>query len=72
MIGTVGTILGKDGVNIAEMSLSRLEPGDNAYMVVRCRQTNRARRPARKSNPTPPSRWPSLCSSEPEPLWYDS
>jgi D-3-phosphoglycerate dehydrogenase len=35
MVGTVGTILGKDGVNIAEMSLSRLEPGDNAYMVVR-------------------------------------
>jgi D-3-phosphoglycerate dehydrogenase len=35
MVGTVGTILGKDGVNIAELSLSRLTPGGTAYMVVR-------------------------------------
>ncbi|PTX90763.1 phosphoglycerate dehydrogenase [Opitutus sp. ER46] len=35
MVGEVGTILGKDGVNIADMSLSRLTPGGTAYMVVR-------------------------------------
>jgi len=35
MVGTVGTILGKDGVNIADMSLSRITPGGTAYMVVR-------------------------------------
>lgn len=35
MVGTIGTILGKDGVNIADMSLSRLIPGGTAYMVVR-------------------------------------
>jgi D-3-phosphoglycerate dehydrogenase len=35
MVGSVGTILGKDGVNIAELSLSRLTPGGTAYMVVR-------------------------------------
>ncbi|MBI5380356.1 MAG: phosphoglycerate dehydrogenase [Opitutae bacterium] len=35
MVGTVGTILAKDGVNIADMSLSRLEAGGTAYMVVR-------------------------------------
>ncbi len=35
MVGTVGMLLGKDGVNIADMSLSRLTPGDTAYMVVR-------------------------------------
>ena len=35
MVGTVGTLLGKDGVNIADMSLSRLTPGGTAYMVVR-------------------------------------
>ncbi|MDE3084104.1 MAG: phosphoglycerate dehydrogenase [Verrucomicrobiota bacterium] len=35
MVGTIGTILGKDGVNIADMSLSRLTPGGTAYMVVR-------------------------------------
>ncbi len=34
MVGTVGTLLGKDGVNIADMSLSRLTPGGTAYMVV--------------------------------------
>lgn len=35
MVGTVGTILGGDKVNIADMSLSRLAPGGTAYMVVR-------------------------------------
>jgi len=35
MVGTIGTILGKDGVNIADMSLSRLTQGGTAYMVVR-------------------------------------
>jgi D-3-phosphoglycerate dehydrogenase len=35
MVGIVGTILAKDGVNIADMSLSRLTPGGTAYMVVR-------------------------------------
>jgi len=35
MVGEVGTILGNDKVNIADMSLSRLTPGSTAYMVVR-------------------------------------
>jgi D-3-phosphoglycerate dehydrogenase len=35
MVGQVGTILGEDRVNIADMSLSRLTPGGTAYMVVR-------------------------------------
>jgi D-3-phosphoglycerate dehydrogenase len=35
MVGTVGSLLGRDGVNIADMSLSRLTPGGTAYMVVR-------------------------------------
>ncbi|MEY4940465.1 MAG: hypothetical protein RIQ93_2200 [Verrucomicrobiota bacterium] len=35
MVGTIGTILGRDKVNIADMSLSRLTPGGTAYMVVR-------------------------------------
>jgi D-3-phosphoglycerate dehydrogenase / 2-oxoglutarate reductase len=35
MVGTMGTILGRDKVNIADMSLSRLTPGGTAYMVVR-------------------------------------
>ena len=35
MVGVIGSILGKDGVNIADMSLSRLAPGGTAYMVVR-------------------------------------
>ena len=35
MVGEMGTLLGKDGVNIADMSLSRLTPGETAYMVVR-------------------------------------
>ena len=35
MVGTIGSILGRAGVNIADMSLSRLTPGGTAYMVVR-------------------------------------
>jgi D-3-phosphoglycerate dehydrogenase len=35
MVGEVGTILGQNKVNIADMSLSRLTPGGTAYMVVR-------------------------------------
>jgi D-3-phosphoglycerate dehydrogenase len=35
MVGEVGTLLGESGVNIASMSLSRLEAGETAYMVVR-------------------------------------
>jgi D-3-phosphoglycerate dehydrogenase len=35
MVGTIGTILGRAQVNIADMSLSRLTPGGTAYMVVR-------------------------------------
>jgi D-3-phosphoglycerate dehydrogenase / 2-oxoglutarate reductase len=35
MVGAIGAILGGDGVNIADMSLSRLTPGGTAYMVVR-------------------------------------
>ena len=35
MVGQIGTILGNDKVNIADMSLSRLTPGGTAYMVVR-------------------------------------
>ncbi len=34
MIGYVGTLLGGDGVNIANMSLSRQEPGQTALMVI--------------------------------------
>jgi len=34
MIGYVGMLLGKDGVNIANMSLSRKEPGQTALMVI--------------------------------------
>ncbi len=34
MVGLIGTLLGKDGVNIADMSLSRITPGGTAYMVV--------------------------------------
>jgi D-3-phosphoglycerate dehydrogenase len=52
MVGTVGTILGKDGVNIADMSLSRLTPGDTAYMVVRVdNEPSPAARQEIKSNP---------------------
>jgi D-3-phosphoglycerate dehydrogenase len=35
MVGTIGTILGRANVNIADMSLSRITPGGTAYMVVR-------------------------------------
>jgi D-3-phosphoglycerate dehydrogenase len=35
MVGTVGTLLGNDGVNIADMSLTRLIPEGTACMVVR-------------------------------------
>lgn len=34
MIGYIGTLLGKDGVNIANMSLSRQTPGQNALIVI--------------------------------------
>jgi D-3-phosphoglycerate dehydrogenase len=34
MVGLIGTLLGRDGVNIADMSLSRITPGGTAYMVV--------------------------------------
>jgi D-3-phosphoglycerate dehydrogenase len=34
MIGYVGTLLGQDGVNIANMSLSRQEAGQTALMVI--------------------------------------
>jgi D-3-phosphoglycerate dehydrogenase len=34
MIGYVGTLLGKDGVNIANMSLSRQRAGETALMVI--------------------------------------
>jgi D-3-phosphoglycerate dehydrogenase len=52
MVGTVGTILGKGGVNIADMSLSRLTPGGTAYMVVRVdSEPSPAARQEIKSNP---------------------
>ncbi|MFA5057531.1 MAG: phosphoglycerate dehydrogenase [Opitutaceae bacterium] len=52
MVGTVGTILGKDRVNIADMSLSRLTPGGTAYMVVRVdNEPSPAARQEIKSNP---------------------
>jgi len=35
MVGEVGSLLGRTSVNIADMSLSRLVPGETAYMVVR-------------------------------------
>ncbi|MCC5024863.1 MAG: phosphoglycerate dehydrogenase [Candidatus Synoicihabitans palmerolidicus] len=35
MVGEVGSLLGRAGVNIADMSLSRLVQGETAYMVVR-------------------------------------
>jgi len=34
MIGYIGMLLGKDGVNIANMSLSRQTPGQNALIVI--------------------------------------
>ena len=52
LVGTVGTILGKDGVNIADMSLSRRTPGDTAYMVVRVdNEPSPSARDEIKSNP---------------------
>jgi D-3-phosphoglycerate dehydrogenase / 2-oxoglutarate reductase len=52
MVGTIGTILGKDGVNIADMSLSRLTPGSTAYMVVRVdTEPSEAARKEIKSHP---------------------
>jgi len=34
MIGYIGTLLGEDHVNIANMSLSRQEPGQSALVVI--------------------------------------
>lgn len=52
MVGAVGTLLGNDGVNIADMSLSRLTPGATAYMVVRVdHEPSAAARDALKANP---------------------
>jgi D-3-phosphoglycerate dehydrogenase / 2-oxoglutarate reductase len=51
MVGAVGTLLGQDGVNIADMSLSRLTPGGTAYMVVRVdHEPSAAAREALKAN----------------------
>jgi D-3-phosphoglycerate dehydrogenase len=52
MVGAVGTLLGKDKVNIADMSLSRLTPGGTAYMVVRVdNEPSEAARNEIKGNP---------------------
>ena len=52
MVGTIGTLLGKDSVNIADMSLSRLTPGGTAYMVVRVdTEPSEAARKEIKNNP---------------------
>jgi D-3-phosphoglycerate dehydrogenase len=52
MVGMIGTLLGKDGVNIADMSLSRLAPGGTAYMVVRVdTEPSEAARAEIKRNP---------------------
>ena len=52
MVGLIGTLLGKDGVNIADMSLSRLTPGGTAYMVVRVdNEPSEAARKEIKNNP---------------------
>jgi len=52
MVGLIGTLLGKDGVNIADMSLSRLTPGGTAYMVVRVdHEPSAAAREEIKNNP---------------------
>ncbi|MEY4489200.1 MAG: hypothetical protein RIQ79_1708 [Verrucomicrobiota bacterium] len=51
MVGAVGTLLGNDKVNIADMSLSRLTPGGTAYMVVRVdHEPSAAARDAIKAN----------------------
>jgi D-3-phosphoglycerate dehydrogenase len=34
MIGYIGTLLGRDGVNIANMSLSRQQPGETALLMI--------------------------------------
>ncbi len=53
MVGTVGSLLGRDGVNIADMSLSRLTPGGTAYMVVRVdTEPSEAARREIKENPS--------------------
>ncbi len=63
MVGAVSTIWGKDKVNIADMSLSRLTPGSTASWS--CAWTpSRARTPARKSKTIPPSNWRSSCNCE--------
>lgn len=52
MVGLVGTLLGKDKVNIADMSLSRITPGSTAYMVVRVdHEPSEAARAEIKGNP---------------------
>ncbi len=52
MVGLIGTLLGKDKVNIADMSLSRLTPGGTAYMVVRVdHEPSAAAREEIKNNP---------------------
>ncbi|MFH1496854.1 MAG: phosphoglycerate dehydrogenase [Verrucomicrobiota bacterium] len=52
MVGLIGTLLGKDKVNIADMSLSRLTPGGTAYMVVRVdNEPSAAAREEIKNNP---------------------
>ncbi|MET0262120.1 MAG: ACT domain-containing protein, partial [Rariglobus sp.] len=52
MVGAVGTLLGKNNVNIADMSLSRLTPGGTAYMVVRVdTEPSESARAELKSNP---------------------
>jgi D-3-phosphoglycerate dehydrogenase len=52
MVGLIGTLLGKDQVNIADMSLSRLTPGGTAYMVVRVdTEPSEAARKEIKNNP---------------------
>lgn len=53
MVGIIGTLLGKDQVNIADMSLSRLTPGGTAYMVVRVdHEPSAAARAEIKNNPS--------------------
>ncbi len=53
MVGMVGTLLGNDGVNIADMSLTRLILGGTAYMVVRVdHEPSPTARKALKENPS--------------------
>ena len=52
MVGQIATILAKDGVNIADMSLSRRAAGDTAYMVFRVdSEPSEAARKEIKANP---------------------